>query len=124
MCVGALLDARASAISGPWPHSRMGRRARRAAVAIATLTCVMGARRADAQPPPASAGEQPVDPYAPQAPQPAPQAEPGLQPENQPGQDLGPDTSAADDDIDEQVAQALYRRGLQLYRRGDAADAK
>jgi hypothetical protein len=98
----------------------MGRRARTASVAIAILVGVLELNRAAAQAPPAP-DEQPVDPYAPQAPE-----EPASQPENQPGQDPGPgpDTSAADDDIDEQVAQVLYRRGLQLYRSGAAADAK
>jgi hypothetical protein len=105
----------------------------------ALLLAALGPGRALAQPPPASVpkSEQPVDPYAQPAPEPAPRQEPpaaaeppaaGEQPaagEPEPGSEPGPKSSlGADDDVDDQVAQALYRRGVALYRRGATADAR
>ncbi len=99
----------------------------RASVAIAALA-VLAARGAAAQPPPAAQprGDQPVDPYAqppadkPEPPREAEPAEPA-EPESEPGPNSG---LGDEDDVDDQVAQALYRRGVALYRRGAAAEAK
>lgn len=95
----------------------------RASVAIAALA-VLAARGAAAQPPPSSQprSDQPVDPYAPPADKPqAEPRDPAPEPENEPGPSPG---LGDEDDVDDQVAQALYRRGVALYRRGAAAEAK
>jgi len=128
--------------------SRVG--AALAAALTAALAVLVGSGGAWAQPPagslPKSGGDQPVDPYATPAPAPArpPAARPVPAPDsgsgpanegsaNQPGSagESGPtgepgqgSTLGGEDDIDDQVAQALYRRGVQLYQRGAAADAK
>jgi hypothetical protein len=81
----------------------------------------LGAHGALAQPPagsPPQRGDQPVDPYAEPA-APAPEPGPDPEPEGAP-----PPSVDAGDDIDDQVAQGLYRRGVELYKRGAAADAK
>ena len=100
----------------------MDDRTRRPGVALASVLTALIAWAGPARHAAAQSGE-PVDPYAAPAPR----------PEKQPGQNSGrapdPDADAAelsqpDDDLDDQVAQALYRRGVLLYRRGDAAAAK
>ncbi|HTE51717.1 MAG TPA: hypothetical protein VK698_12775 [Kofleriaceae bacterium] len=105
----------------------MDRSIRRAGAALAAaLTCALQAGTAGAQPPAgASPGaaqpgpdEQPVDPYAPST------SGPENQPSPDPGLEQGEPPGPPDDDIDDQVAQALYRRGVQLYRRGSTAGAK
>jgi len=131
----------------------LGAGARAVATSLAALLlAALGPGRALAQPPPASSpgSEQPVDPYASQpAPEPAPrQQSPAAEPsapeppaaeppaaeppaaeppaaEPEPVNEPGPKSSlGADDDVDDQVAQALYRRGVALYRRGATADAR
>ncbi|HYU16118.1 MAG TPA: hypothetical protein VEL05_08610, partial [Candidatus Acidoferrum sp.] len=111
------------------------RRAGRAGAAslAAALTAALHISAAGAQPPPGSlpggGGDQPVDPYA--APGPTrpektpspPPAESAPEPENETGPLSGPG-DADIDDVDDLVAQALYRRGVELYRRGAPADAK
>ncbi len=93
-------------------------------VAIAALA-MLAARGAAAQPPPQPRGDQPVDPYA-APPADKPEAEPPRGPEPpEPESEPGPNSGLGDeDDVDDQVAQALYRRGVALYRRGAAAEAK
>lgn len=73
----------------------------------------------------AQSGE-PVDPYAaPAAPAPPPEKQPGQESSSAPDPDAdAAELGAPDDDLDDRVAQALYRRGVLLYRRGDAAAAK
>lgn len=58
-----------------------------------------------AEPPAEAPKDQPVDPYGQPAEAPPPPPDPA-------------------DDIDDQVAQALYARGQQLLQRGDAGNAK
>jgi hypothetical protein len=97
----------------------------RASVAIAALA-VLVARGAAAQPPPPGSqpgSDQPVDPYAapPADEREAPRGPGSVAPENE----AGPNSGLGDeDDVDAEVAQALYRRGVALYRRGAAAEAK
>jgi len=91
------------------------------------LASMLAAGSAGAQPPPAAAPkggqpEQPVDPYAePPAEPPAAEPKSPPEPEGEPRPSSGLD---GDDDVDDQVAQSLYRRGVALYRHGSTAEAK
>src|SRR5688500_16101826 len=67
----------------------------------------------------AAAQGDPMDPYGP------PPAEPTPPPTPEPAPAPTPTPAPqADGDIDDQVAQALHRRGLQLYERGDLVSAR
>jgi hypothetical protein len=88
-----------------WPRS----------TALAVLASLGAGRAAAAGP----AGDQPVDPYGPAAP--AAPAPPAPTPASPAPASPPP---AADDDVRDQVAEALYQRGLELFQQGDAQHAK